>query len=332
MTPFDDLQNPKFFPEAVPTRPGGHYAHIVTLRVTESYPIFRTDGGLNVARVPVGRSDPTLVDRITMFMRKQTTPERLRGRELLRQYNAPLVDECRYNESPCGTCPDCVAYGYAIGDTGAEKAKVFGDSAYSLSAHTVSHEVNTFNAPNEGGIMYDPADNKTSNRINSTEYVKPGVIFPTVTTTRDLTFTMFCYVLNNLISTKRYGATSTRTGRVDNQVIAIIVADGEIMSNLALTQALYDMLQTRKAWPDDDLVSVGVALDAAQEVLPALIRQADVHVRAQLVGSELTTFLDEFRVQVSQQPEQMIGQVVKDAAEYRTRLTAKPDKKAKRGK
>ncbi len=330
MTALADLQ--KFFPEAISLRPGGYYAHVIALRITESYPIFRTDGGLNVARVPAGRNDSALVDRITMFMRKQTTPERLRGRELLRQYNAPLVDECRYNESPCGQCPDCVAYGYAIGDTGAEKAKVFGDSAYSLSAHAISHIVNTFNAPNEGGIMYDPVEAKTSNRINSVEYILPGVIFPTVTSARDLTFSMFCYVLNNLISTKRYGATSTRTGRVDNRVMAIVLADGEIMSNLALTQALYDVLKDQKTWPDDDLVSADTTLDALQTVLPELINQADVNVRIQIMGDDLDVFLDEFRTRISQQPEGMIGDAVSDAANYRARLTAKPDKKAKKGK
>ena len=54
MTTLSELQT--LFPAAIPTRPEAHYAHIVTLRVTESYPIFRTDGDLNTARVAAGRS------------------------------------------------------------------------------------------------------------------------------------------------------------------------------------------------------------------------------------------------------------------------------------
>src|SRR5258708_8003315 len=223
MTTLNDLSS--LFPSAIPLRPEAHYAHLIVLRTTESYPIFRTDGDLNTARIPAGRTDKSIVDGIAMFMRKQTTAERLRGRELLRGASL-LPEECKYNENPCGRCPDCVAYGYAIGDGGAEKSKVYSDTAYSLSDHAISHEIRTFNAPGETGTMYDQEAAKTSNRINSTEYVKPGVVFPAVMTLRDLTFPLFCYVLNNLLSTQRYGATTTRTGRVENKVIGIVLGNG----------------------------------------------------------------------------------------------------------
>src|SRR5579864_577401 len=39
----------------IPARPMGKYAHIVTLRETNSFSLFQTDGELNFARVSVGR-------------------------------------------------------------------------------------------------------------------------------------------------------------------------------------------------------------------------------------------------------------------------------------
>ena len=46
--------NADWFPTQVPPKPSGHYAHIIMLRVTESYPLFQTDGELNTARVSAG--------------------------------------------------------------------------------------------------------------------------------------------------------------------------------------------------------------------------------------------------------------------------------------
>ena len=48
--------------------------------------------------------------------------------------------------------------------------------------------------------------------------------------------------MNNLQRTKRYGDQTTRTGQVRNTVVAIIFADGEIFSNLRLTQKIYDII------------------------------------------------------------------------------------------
>ncbi len=130
------MLNLKHFPTAVPPRPMGSYAHIVLLRETDSYALFQTDGELNTARVRTSVENDAPMTRLTMFKRKQTTPERLIGRELLRHYGitSPQAFEekaktnvdsqgrllCDYNVHFCMQCPDCIAYGFAIGDSGAE--------------------------------------------------------------------------------------------------------------------------------------------------------------------------------------------------------------------
>ena len=85
------------------------------LRETNSFALFQTDGELNICRVSLGRKEQRAGTRIVLFKRKQSTPERLTGRELLRRYG--LVESCKYNTSEfCKRCPDCIYYGFAIGD------------------------------------------------------------------------------------------------------------------------------------------------------------------------------------------------------------------------
>ena len=108
------------------------------------------------------------------------------------------------------TCPDCITYGFAIGDSGSEKSKVITDTAYSLTAYDDCHETRTLNAPYEDGTM--SRQGKVTSRINEQDHVKPGVIFPAVITARDVTANLFRYVLNNVVRTRHYGAQTTRTG------------------------------------------------------------------------------------------------------------------------
>jgi CRISPR-associated protein Csc2 len=85
------MLNVNFFHTAMPSRPMGKYAHIVMLRETQGYALFQTDGELNRARVSAGVANENLMTRIALFKRKQTTPERLNGRELLSHKNFRLV-------------------------------------------------------------------------------------------------------------------------------------------------------------------------------------------------------------------------------------------------
>ncbi|NTV62585.1 MAG: type I-D CRISPR-associated protein Cas7/Csc2, partial [Oscillochloris sp.] len=108
------------FHSAFPSKPSGRYAHFVLLRETESFPLFQTDGSLNVIRVRGGlanaNKDP--MTRLILFKRKQSSPERLNGRELLRSVGAISEDKkdkdryCEYNSADfCKKCPDCILYG-----------------------------------------------------------------------------------------------------------------------------------------------------------------------------------------------------------------------------
>src|SRR5579859_5886720 len=277
------------FHQDIPKLPMGKYAHIIILRETNSFALFQTDGELNISRVSLGRKaeNQSLATRIVLFKRKQSTPERLTGRELLRRYG--LVEECKYNsEKFCKRCPDCIYYGFAIGDSGSERSKVLVDSAFSLTGYDISHQQFTFNAPSENGTMSEDGKMKTS--LGEQDYVLPQVYFPSVITIKDPTEAEFIYVLNNILRTKRYGAQNTRTGTVENHITAIVFSDGEIFSNLQLTQSVYDaMPQEQRAKTPLPQTAV---LEAMDTVTPALLREDGVVF--QLFTSErLQTLLHE---------------------------------------
>ncbi len=317
------MLNFDFFHKQLPSHPSGKYAHIVMLRETKGYALFQTDGELNRARVSAGVpgvGDETPMTRITIFKRKQTTPERLNGRELLRRHGIladmseifegipPKKDgdikngvqnfnkgrkslpyACIYNVRACNRCPDCITYGFAIGG-GSEKSKVYSDTAFSLTDYAVSHEVFTLNAPYEDGTMSNSEEGMATS-LAQQDHVKPQVFFPSVITTRDLTANLFLYVLNNVTRTERYGAITTRGGTVKNHIVAIILSDGEIFSNLLFTQRLYDILKPE----GNDPVKLSDAVHATKEVIPALLKEDNVREEQVLMGAELGSFLQTLR-------------------------------------
>lgn len=282
--------NEKHFHQAIPPKPMGKYAHIVSCRVTESYPLFQTDGSLNTSRVRAGLKLSEPITRLVMFKRKQSTPERLAGRELLRRYELVSMasagdgkkkaakgashGECDYNVNFCQRCADCILYGFAIGDSGSEKSKIMVDSAFSITPFEDSHIKLTLNAPFEAGTMSREGD--TTSRINSQDHIIPQTFFPSIVTIKDPTEAGFLYVLNNLLRTKHYGAQTTRTGRLRNLVVGVVFADGEITSNLRLTQAAYDLLNERNQIPAPDPIQEEHVATAITESLPQLLKKDGV--------------------------------------------------------
>ena len=279
------------FHTAFPRLPSGQYVHFLMVRHSQSFPVFQTDGVLNTARTQAGLEAKEALSRLVMFKRKQITPERLAGRELLRSLKLTSATEgesnfCEYNgEKSCKQCPDCVIYGFAIGDSGSERSKVYSDSAFSLSSYESSHRSFTFNAPFEGGTMSEKGEMRSA--INELDHVLPEVTFPTVETLRDPTLEGFIYVLGNLMRTRRYGAQESRTGTMANHIVGIALCDGEVFSNLHFTQALYDALKDDLNAPISD-----IQIKAA-EVATTLLNREPVRKTKLITGSELTDLIEE---------------------------------------
>jgi CRISPR-associated protein Csc2 len=116
------------------------------------------------------------------------------------------------------------------------------DDAYSLAPVSQVTDRRTFNATFDNGTMRSPVDGKPSTSINEDEFVRPEAHFLDTETLKDVTLGELQYVIGNILRTTRYGAISSRLGRVRNSIAAMIFSDCELFSNLELTQAVYDLL------------------------------------------------------------------------------------------
>jgi len=315
----------KFFHADIPYKPMGKYVHFLTIRVTESYPLFQTDGELNKARVRAGITDKTTISRLSMFKRKQSTPERLVGRELLRNYGLMTAEECEYNVDFAMNNPDCIIYGFAIGDSGSEKSKVVVDTAFSITAFDGSHETFTLNAPYENGTM--SRQGEVTSRINQQDHIRPQVFFPSIVTLKDPTEASFLYVFNNILRTRHYGAQTTRTGRLRNELIGVIFADGEITSNLRWTQAIYDVMKANNTLRSPDPLDEEDVIAAAKTAIEGLMSEEFI-VHTDLIGDAFYSLLNEVKTLTANEAgiKAMLQQADTEAKAYFTKHVEKAKK------
>lgn len=240
-----------FLAEKYENFPKGRFIGLVVLRTTRSETIFRTEGtGEPMCRefVQAGiNNDKKIIERLVMTKRKQVAPERRYGREFLRAYNLLYENQkektpCSLNtNAPCEMCIDCFLYGFAAGGGGAQKSRIWTEDAFSLlPAHDLIGD-RTINAIFENGTMRDE-EGKASTGLNTSEYIKPGVHFLDVVTLKDVTADEFRYVLGNILLTSRYGAVSSRVGRMENQILGVFGGTAELPSSLELVQTLHDSM------------------------------------------------------------------------------------------
>lgn len=285
--------------------PRGRYVSLLVIRKTESETIFRTEGsgeGLVKETVTAGMSEANTfpLRRVVISKRKQTAVERRVGRELLREHNMlknAIVNKkeqiCSLNtNAPCGKCIDCMLYGYAVGGGGAQKSRVMTDDAYSIGPAFQVAGKRTFNATFDNGTMRNPFDGKPSTSINEDEYVLPETHFLDAETLKDVTIGELQYVIGNILRSSRYGAITSRLGRVHNTLATIVFSDTEIFSNLELTQAVYDHLKGSQDELDFPLSDKQV-LDAVNKASDMLLTQIVGRTPILLGGERLQQVINE---------------------------------------
>ncbi|MCB0068924.1 MAG: type I-D CRISPR-associated protein Cas7/Csc2, partial [Caldilineaceae bacterium] len=146
------------------------------------------------------------------------------------------------------------------------------DDAFSLHAAGTVTDLKQFNALFDNSTMRDPVTGQASTSIGTDEYVKPESIFLDIETLRDLTADEFRYVLGNILRSTRYGAISSRIGKVKNVVAGVVFSDCELFSNLELTQSVYDLLCNGAPEPDFPL-SLNAVVPAVQSAIEALSKR-----------------------------------------------------------
>jgi CRISPR-associated protein Csc2 len=296
------------FMDSYSNYPHGRYITLILARWIESEAIFRTEGSgepLNKEFVYAGLNDGEPVQRVVISKRKQTAVERRTGRETLRRHDLLFSTSdgvCALNRNnPCEKCMDCMIYGYAAGGGGAQKSRVITDDAFSLHPVHQVLGVKQFNALFDNSTMRDPETGKASSSIGTDEYVKPQSVFLDMETLKDLTAAEFQYVLGNVLRSTRYGAISSRIGKVQNELLGVVFSDCELFSNLELTQATYDLLLEGGNEIDFPFPK-GQVHDAMQEAVARLMER--------VVGQTVALPQEE----VAQLVEEMIGLYGDEAA------------------
>ncbi len=263
--------------------PHGRYMTLLLVRQVASEAMFRTEGSgepLTTEFVFPGTAASDPIQRVVISKRKQTAVERRVGRELLRQYDLLHKSEgkeqriCALNtNNPCGRCIDCMLYGYAAGGGGAQRSRIITDDAFSLhQAPTIVGE-RQFNALYDNSTMRDPETNKASTSIGTDPYVRPEAVFLDMETLKDVTPDEVRYILGNVLRASRYGAISSRIGRIHNHLIGVAFSGCELFSNLEWVQHTYDRLRGEKPEPDFPLhlTHITAAAQAAATTLSARV-------------------------------------------------------------
>lgn len=285
----------KFFVEKYNNFPQGKYVNIILVRKTESEAIFRTEGsGEPLVReyVQAGIEKEEAILRSVISKRKQTAVERRTGREILRSHTLLNFKDKKGKESictlntntPCEKCPDCMIYGFAVGSGGAQKSRVMTEDAFSILPINYIVDSRTFNATYDNGTMR-AHDGTVSTSLGSSEYIKPETHYIDIEVLKDVTENELMYVLGNIARTNRYGAMSSRIGKVNNTIAKIIFSDTEIFSTLELTQATYDELTKDKSEIDFPLKD--------KDVLNAVISSSDKLLKSEVIGQYASMNSDE---------------------------------------
>ena len=291
-----------FMVEKYENFPQSHYLTLIVLRKAESEMIFRTEGsgeGLSRDAVHAGLEVRDIISRVTISKRKQTAVERRTGRELLRQHNLLFYTAgsggrreesedniCALNRNrPCGICADCMIYGYAVGGGGAQKSRVITDDAFSILPYQTVTAKRTFNALYDNNTMRDPVTGQASSSIQEDEYVKPETLFIDMQTLKDLTPDEIRYVIANVLRSRRYGAISSRLGKMRNTLVGAIFSDCEIFSNLELTQWVYDRLGPEgRQFPLDQNKVEPIITDAVAALMGEVIGSVQPLTESELTG------------------------------------------------
>lgn len=317
--------------------PKGRFIGCVVLRTTRSETIFRTEGSgepLCSEFVQAGVQDKTSIQRLVMTKRKQVAPERRYGREFLRSHELLYTSKdsslCSLNtNAPCEMCIDCFLYGFAAGGGGAQKSRVWTEDAFSVLPTTDVIGDRTINAIYENGTMRDEQGN-ASTALNTSEYIKPGVHFLDVVTLKDITADELRYVIGNILSTTRYGAVSSRVGRMENQILGLFAGRAELPSSLELVQGVYDILPKPLEHPfnTEALISAtkqaianwknrrGVSMQLSEEELENLISDVDRHWSEE----ERDAFLK--RLSQSYEPFRQVASDTKKSSKSKNKKTA----------
>ena len=279
--------------EELTNNPGNRFVNILVLRELQSNAVFTTNGqDADVVTLTVNNGDESMnYSPAIMFMRKQTGSDRRFGKAMLRTL---LNVECTMQVNKmCQKCLECVLYGSAasedVKETKSVTSRVMYDTAFTIRDSSTIIEEKFQNAPGDGYAK------ESTTAIREPDFFNPGVMFPCVITLRDATFAELLFILSITLKNKRYGAVTTRIGRVKNHILGIYAGSEEGPSNLELTTGVIRKLaEENKQSPEDVVTSstlnVGSVMRHTKSIFDDLVEKEHLEITG-LEESDLNTIL-----------------------------------------
>lgn len=273
--------------------PRNNYTSIVVLRELESHAVFTTNGqDADVATTSLSHDGESVeYSPGLMFMRKQTGSDRRFGKALQRRVLG-IEDTMNVNQMNQSS-PESVLYGSAASEseeTISVTSRVMYDTAYTVRDASAVIDEKFQNAPGD-----DFAKDATS-AVREPDFFEPGTLFPSVITLRDATPEEVLFVLGITQQNKRYGATTTRLGRVKNHVTDIYVGSEEGPANLELSKALAKRFSEETGGLEDTVLASSINAEDAQTYLVEEYAHLSEELHTeQLSGGSLQTVLQTAR-------------------------------------
>ena len=302
--------------EELTNNPGNRFVNILVLRELQSNAVFTTNGqDADVVTLTVNDGDESMnYSPAIMFMRKQTGSDRRFGKAMLRTL---LNVECTMQVNKmCQKCLECVLYGSAasedVKETKSVTSRVMYDTAFTIRDSSVIIEEKFQNAPGDGYAK------ESTTAIREPDFFNPGVLFPCVITLRDATFAELLFILSITLKNKRYGAVTTRIGRVKNHILGIYAGSEEGPSNLELTTGVIRKLaeetdQSLEAIVTSSTLDVGSVVRHTKSVFDDLVEKERLEITG-LGESDLNTILasltDEMMKDVFGKQNRMSGEFI----------------------
>ena len=229
------LDNGTVSMDGMTNTPGTNYTTILVLRELESHAVFTTNGqDADIASLSVvGEESSIEYSPGLLFMRKQTGSDRRMGKAIQRElleYDQP--DSMEVNDMNPQSVESALYGSAASGDDDVDigvTSRVMYDTAFSVRDASACIDEKFQNAPGEG---YAKGSRST---IREPDFFEPGTLFPCAITLRDATPAEVAFVIAITKRNKRYGAATTRLGRVKNHILGVYTGSEEGPSNRELT-------------------------------------------------------------------------------------------------
>lgn len=282
------LENGTVSMDGMTNTPGTNYTTILVLRELESHAVFTTNGqDADIASLSVVGDESSIeYSPGLLFMRKQTGSDRRMGKAIQRElleYDQP--DSMEVNDMNPQSVESALYGSAASGDDDVDigvTSRVMYDTAFSVRDASACIDEKFQNAPGEG---YAKGSRST---IREPDFFEPGTLFPCAITLRDATPAEVAFVVAITKRNKRYGAATTRLGRVKNHILGIYTGSEEGPSNRELTANVITSFALEDERTLSDVVQAP-ALDVSQAseyVKSAYEAACENGIEQQSVGQE----------------------------------------------